>query len=89
MIGAKVTPVVITGGKLKRLGERKWALGMHGEGGLRIRVAMVEALVVGRFEQFSSSYHGDTDLEDSQTQYIDASLVDRLFGVGVTVGVHY
>ena len=89
LAGGHYAFALATSGKLKLLGEFDKGAAFRGEGGVRVSVGPFEIVVMGRFEQYKTSYTGLTDTKLSATQYLDVELTDTLSGAQATVGFSF
>ena len=87
LVGGNASPIVSTAGRLQRMGANESAHAFELEAGIRIIIEPIEILAIGRFAQYRSTYAGQTTLDDSEDQYANVTLTDRLFGGFVAIGL--
>lgn len=90
MAGGSVEPLIMPAkGVKKSLGKKKSALGYSVEGGVVATLGRLELLLLGRMEQTSWTFKGETDLRDMALQYNNAKLEDTSYGGSLMMGYRF
>jgi hypothetical protein len=83
--GGRVFPWMTAGGDSGRIGKADTLYALRGEAGLRLVMAPLEVVAAGRFQQYTGTFNGVTDLQLA-SELENVAFKDRYYGGILSVG---